>query len=545
MTEPNRPRAAQPPWWQRGVVYQVYPRSFQDSNGDGVGDLPGITARLDHLAWLGVDAVWISPFYPSPMKDFGYDVADYTGVDPIFGTLGDFDRLLAAAHARGLRVIVDWVPNHSSDQHPWFRASRSSREDPHRDWYVWRDPKPDGSPPNNWLSVFGGPAWTLDPRTGQYYLHSFLAEQPDLNWRSPELRRAMLDTLRFWLERGVDGFRIDVAHYILKDPELRDNPPNPGAAEFHKPMGQYGTQLHLHDRNHADTHQVYREVRKLLESFGPERIAIGEIHLFELDDLLAFYGAKMDELHMPFNFTLLATAWDAQAVRGTVDEMEAALPPGAWPSWVLGNHDEPRVASRFGEEAARSAMLLLLTLRGTPTLYYGDELGMTDVPFPPAQAKDPFGLRVPGMGLGRDPQRTPMQWEPGPHAGFAPAGAVPWLPLAPDAGSRNVALQRDRPGSMLSLTRALLALRRSRRALERGSYRSLPDAPEGVFAFLREEGAERLLVLVGFRDGPVLVPLGKDRAARLLLSTHPGARLDAPDAYALRPREGVILELER
>jgi glycosidase len=539
------PRPPPSPWWQRGVVYQVYPRSFQDSNGDGVGDLAGITARLDHLVWLGVDALWISPFYPSPMKDFGYDVSDYTGVDPVFGTLADFDRLLAAAHERGLKVIVDWVPNHSSDQHPWFQASRSSRSDPRRDWYVWRDPKPDGSPPNNWLSHFGGPAWTLDPRTGQYYLHSFLREQPDLNWRNPELRRAMLDTLRFWLDRGVDGFRIDVAHYVLKDPALRDNPPNPGVSQFHKSLGEYGTQLHLHDRNHPDTHDVYREIRALLESYGPDRVSIGEIHLFELDDLLSFYGAKMDELHMPFNFTLLATAWEAEAVRGTVDAMESALPAGAWPNWVLGNHDESRIASRVGEEAARSAMLLLFTLRGTPTLYYGDEIGMVDVPIPPERARDPFGLRVPGLGLGRDPERTPMQWDGTSNAGFCPPEASPWLPLAPDADRRNVAAQRERPESMLSLTRALLSLRRNRAVLQRGSYRSLRSAPEGVFGFLREDGPERMLVLVSFSDRPSRVSLQGERAAALLISTHPGASLEAPDSCTLRPREGVLIELAR
>src|SRR5438105_4225938 len=284
------------PWWQTGVVYQIYPRSFQDSNGDGVGDLPGIAARLDHLASLGVDAIWISPFYPSPMKDFGYDVSDYTDVDPLFGRLADFDRLLAAAHERGLAVIIDWVPNHTSDQHSWFLGSRSSRDSPQRDWYVWRDPKPDGSLPNNSLSAFGGPAWTWDERTRQYYLHTFLKEQPDLNWRNPAVRRAMLDTLEFWLERGVDGFRIDVAHAVMKDPELRDNPPAPaGRRDFHKDMGAYGTQLHIYDRGHADTHIVYRDVRRLLERYSGThaRVSIGEIHLFDLAELVAYYGAEL------------------------------------------------------------------------------------------------------------------------------------------------------------------------------------------------------------------------------------------------------------
>jgi len=531
------------PWWQTGVVYQIYPRSFQDSNGDGVGDLPGITARLDHLAVLGVDAIWVSPFYPSPMKDFGYDVSDYTDVDPLFGTLGDFDRLLAAAHERGIAMIVDWVPNHTSDQHPWFLASRAGRDGPKRDWYVWRDAKPDGSLPNNWLSSFGGPAWTWDPRTRQFYLHSFLKEQPDLNWRNPDVRRAMLGTLEFWLERGVDGFRIDVAHAVMKDPDLRDNPPAPaGSRVLHKDVGPYGTQLHLYDRGHADTHGVYREVRRLLDRYGGtrQRVSIGEIHLFEPADLVSYYGADLDELHMPFNFTLLSVPWSAEAVRRTVDAMEAALPRGAWPNWVLGNHDESRVASRVGPAAARSAMLLLLTLRGTPTLYYGDELGMEDVPVPPELAQDPWGKNVPGLGLGRDPQRAPMPWDGSSNAGFTRTGVRPWLPLPPDAATRSVEAQTASPDSMLALTRSLLAMRRAHPALQRGSYRPVSDAPAGVFAYQRELGRDHLLVLVNFESGPALVRLA-GQIHRSLVSTH-GAPVVRDGTCALRPHEGVVLE---
>ena len=531
------------PWWQTGVVYQIYPRSFQDSNGDGVGDLPGIAARLDHLASLGVDAIWISPFYPSPMKDFGYDVSDYTDVDPLFGRLADFDRLLAAAHERGLAVIIDWVPNHTSDQHSWFLASRSSRDSPQRDWYVWRDPKPDGSLPNNWLSAFGGPAWTWDERTRQYYLHTFLKEQPDLNWRNPAVRRAMLDTLEFWLERGVDGFRIDVAHAVMKDPELRDNPPAPaGRRDFHKDMGAYGTQLHIYDRGHADTHLVYRDVRRLLERYSGTRarVSIGEIHLFDLAELVAYYGAELDELHMPFNFTLLNVPWTAEAVRSTVDEMEAALPAGAWPNWVLGNHDESRVASRIGAAAARSAMLLLLTLRGTPTLYYGDELGMEDVPVPPELVQDPWGKNVPGLGLGRDPERAPIPWDGSPNAGFTRLGVKPWLPLPPDAATRNVEAQAAKPDSMLTLTRSLLAVRRAHPALQRGSYRPVAEAPAGVFAYERALGDERLLVLVNFLPTPADVRV--TGIARPLVSTHVDPVVRS-GACALRPHEGVVLQM--
>jgi alpha-glucosidase len=532
------------PWWQTGVVYQIYPRSFQDSNGDGVGDLAGITARLDHLAALGVDAIWISPFYRSPMKDFGYDVSDYTDVDPLFGTLSDFDRLLAAAHERGIAMIVDWVPNHTSDQHPWFLASRAGRDDPKRDWYFWRDAKPDGSPPNNWLSSFGGPAWTWDPRTRQYYLHSFLKEQPDLNWRNPDVRRAMLGTLEFWLERGVDGFRIDVAHAVMKDPDLRDNPPAPaGSRVLHKDVGAYGTQLHLYDRGHADTHGVYRDVRRLLNRYSGtrQRVSIGEIHLFEPADLVSYYGADLDELHMPFNFTLLSVPWSAEAVRRTVDAMEAALPPGAWPNWVLGNHDESRIASRIGPAAARSAMLLLLTLRGTPTLYYGDELGMEDVPVPPELVQDPWGKNVPGLGLGRDPERAPMPWDGSSSAGFTRKGVRPWLPLPPDAATRSVEAQAARPDSMLALTRSLLAMRRAHPALQRGSYRPVSDAPAGVLAYQRELGRDHLLVLMNFESGPAHVRLA-GQIRRSLVSTH-GAPVVRDGTCALRPHEGVVLEM--
>ena len=541
----NEAGAAGSPWWQTGVVYQIYPRSFQDTNRDGIGDLNGITRRLDHLVTLGVDALWVSPFYPSPMKDFGYDVSDYTGVDLIFGTLEDFDRLVAAAHARDLKLIIDWVPNHTSDQHPWFLASRSSRSDPRRDWYIWRDGKAGGAPPNNWLASFGGSAWTWEPRTRQYYLHSFLAEQPDLNWRNPEVRRAMFGTLAFWLDRGVDGFRIDVAHAVMKDPELRDNPPaDPGDRRFHKDMGEYGRQLHVYDRAHPDAHGVYREVRQLLEAHSAQRprVSIGEIHLYDLEDWVKWYGADLDELHMPFNFSLLNTPWDAGAIRRTVDAMEAALPPGAWPNWVLGNHDEHRVASRLGEAAARSAMVLLLTLRGTPTLYYGDELGMEDVRIPPDQVQDPWGKNVPGLDLGRDPERTPMQWDATRNAGFTDPDVRPWLPVAADSQVRNVEVQAGQPGSMLELTRALLAVRRKHAALQRGSYRPVDAAPGDTFAFVRVHEDDRVLVAVNFAATPQQLRI-EGRAARVLASTHPGAAIASPDRHPLRPHEAVVLEL--
>jgi glycosidase len=512
-----------PAWWQRGVVHQVYPRSFQDASGDGVGDLPGITQRLDYLAWLGVHAIWISPFYPSPMADFGYDVSDYTDVDPLFGTLADFDALLAAAHARNIRVIIDFVPNHTSDQHPWFQEARASRESPKRDWYVFRDPKPDGSPPNNWVAAFGGSAWTFDEATGQYYLHSFLPQQPDVNWRNPELKAAMFDVLRFWLESGVDGFRFDVASSVMKDPELRDNPPNlEGGGHAHKEMGDYSAQLHIHDRMHPDIHALYREIRALLDAYsedGQPRYMIGETHIFDPEEWATLYGAELDQMHQPGNFGLLKLQWAAEELRAHVDGIERAVPPGAWPNYVLSNHDEHRVATRVGPDQARNALMLLLTLRGTPTVYYGEELGLENVPVPPELEQDPWGLRVPGPGLGRDPERTQMPWDASENGGFCPPGVRPWLPLNPDYRTRNVAVQREDPTSMLSLARRLLQLREERPALAIGAYRALDGVSADCFAYLRAHGDERLLVALNLSGAPLTLQLSEGGRGELLLST--------------------------
>jgi len=548
------------PWWQHGVVYQVYPRSFRDANGDGIGDLAGVLEKLDYLATiLGVDAIWLSPFYPSPMADFGYDVSDYVGVDPIFGDLATFDALVAAAHARGLKIIVDYVPSHTSDRHAWFQTSRASRGNPYRDWYVWRDPRPDGSPPNNWAATFGGSAWEWDAPTGQYYLHSYLPEQPDLNWRNPAVRAAMADVLRFWLDRGVDGFRMDALGRIMKDPLLRDNPPNPETVgHFHKELGEYDRQLHLNDQRHPDIHRAIRELRAVLDLYeadGRPRLAIGEIHIYDLAELGSYYGGALDELHLPFNFGLLKLLWAARAIREHVDAYEAALPPGAWPNYVLGNHDEARIATRLGPENAPLAMLLLLTLRGTPTLYYGDELGMEDVPVPPERRQDPWGKRVPGLNLGRDPERAPMPWSPVPNAGFCPPGVEPWLPITSNLARVNVQSQLDDPRSRLTLTRRLLALRKSSPALSTGSYRSVdwPGASDACYLFLREAGdaaandggvGKRLLVALNFSDASQRVTLPDGLRARPLLST----RLDHDQSdilgtLDLRPAEGLVLAL--
>jgi alpha-glucosidase len=540
-------------WWQRGVIYQIYPRSFLDTTGNGVGDLQGVIDKLDYLndstpESLGVDAIWLSPFYPSPMADFGYDVADYCDIHPLFGDLATFDRLVAEAHRRGIRIIIDWVPNHSSDQHPWFIESRSSRHNPKRDWYVWRDPKPGGGAteqhrlPNNWLSVFGGSAWEWDEATGQYYLHSFLKEQPDLNWRNPDVKETMFDVIRFWLERGVDGFRIDVAHYIMKDPDMRDNPPNPHPQGFLKrPPREYDKFLHLYDKGHSDVHAVLREFRQLLDAYSAEqpRYSVGEIHIFDWQEWASYYGAKLDELHMPFNFYLLNVAWNASEVRQVVDSLEAAVPPGAWPNYVLGNHDHGRIASRYGEAQARIAAMLLLTLRGVPTLYYGDEIGMADVPIPLERQQDPFGIREPGFG--RDPNRTPMQWDDGSNAGFS--DSEPWLPIAEDYAAWNVAVQSDDPTSILNLYRRLLWYRRKSPALYGGSYQPL-DADDDCFVYLRSAGDERCLVALNFTADQRRLSVPGAGAGRVIISTHMDREEEVSlSDLQLRSDEGIIVEL--
>jgi alpha-glucosidase len=524
-------------WWQRGTIYQIYPRSFMDSNNDGVGDLPGIARKLGYLASLGVDAIWLSPIFPSPMADFGYDIADYTGIDPVFGTLDDFSALVTAAHDHGLKVLLDFVPNHSSDQHPWFVESRSSRDHRRRDWYIWRDPAPDGGPPNNWQSVFGGPAWTLDQTTGQYYYHAYLRQQPDLNWRNSEVRAAMLDVMRFWLDRGVDGFRVDALRQLIKDEYLRDNPPNPDYRP--QAQGPYQAYRPVYTTDRPEIMQIIAEMRQVTERY-PERVLIGELYL-PIERLVAYYGENGQGVHLPFNFHLILTPWNAQAIADLIRRYEDALPPGGWPNWVLGNHDQHRLASRIGPAQARIAALLLLTLRGTPTLYYGDELGMRDVEIPPDRVHDPFEKNVPGKGLGRDPERTPMQWDASANAGFT--GGTPWLPLSADYAEVNVARQSDDPASMLTLYRRLLALRRQEDALSIGSYTSVPTAGDQL-AYLRTHGERRLLIVLNLGSQPQRFDLA-GMGGRILLST----QLDRDnemlgDQLELRPDEGVIVAID-
>jgi alpha-glucosidase len=530
-------------WWQRGVIYQIYPRSFKDTTSNGIGDLNGIIEKLNYLngteTSLGVDAIWLSPIFPSPMADFGYDVADYCNIHPLFGDLATFDRLVTETHRRGIKIVLDYVPNHSSDQHPWFIESRGSRENPKRDWYIWRDPRPDGSPPNNWGSRFGGLAWTFDQATGQYYLHQFLKEQPELNWRNPEVRAAMMDVLRFWLERGVDGFRMDVVGLLIKDAELHDNPPNPDADPNLPPNDISGRQLHVYDQDQDEVHEIIRDFRRLLDEYG-DRCGIGEVW-FELSCWIKYYGEDNDGLHLPFNFRLLHPPWQAQAMRRSVDELEAALPAFAWPNYVLGSHDFPRLASRLGGQAqARVAAMMLLTLRGTPTLYYGDELGMENGIIPPDKLQDPSGINL-GTEHNRDVCRTPMQWDTSPYAGFS--DVEPWLPVSADYATRNVAAQSDDPASMLNLYRRLLWYRRGSPALYGGSYQSL-DAGDDCFVYLRAADDERRLIALNFADARRRVSLPDEEAGQVVISTH----LDRVERVSLfelelRPHEGVIIEV--
>lgn len=528
---PSKP--AERRWWETGVIYQIYPRSFQDSNADGVGDLAGIKQRLDYLVRLGVDAVWLSPIYPSPMFDFGYDVSDYCGIDPLFGDLTAFDRLLTAMHSRGLKLLMDFVPNHSSDQHPWFVESRSSRENPKRDWYIWRDASADGDPPNNWISDFGGSSWQWDATTQQYYLHAFLPQQPDLNWRHPELREAMMNVLRFWLDRGVDGFRMDVLWHIVKDAALRDNPINP---DWTSDRTQRDQLIQQHSTDQPEAHEIAAEFRTLADNYG-DRVLIGEISLPN-DRLARWFGtAERPEVHLPTNFHLIECEWNAPALRRVIADYEASLPNFGWPNWVLGSHDAPRIAARLGDAQSRVAAMLLLTLRGTPTLYQGDEIGIGEVPIPREQIRDPQDLRQPELDIGRDRSRTPMPWDDSSFAGFSANDT--WLPLNPDWRQRNVATQEADPQSILSLYRTLLSLRRSHAALSNGDF-TLVDSDDDVLAFERKHGDEHLLIALNLSEQTRSLPVpSKAALVTVLCSTASPRAIDG----TLAPNEGLLLQL--
>ncbi|WP_129666360.1 alpha-amylase family glycosyl hydrolase [Phytoactinopolyspora endophytica] len=542
-TNPETAVDAAEAWWRGAVVYECHLPSFRDGNGDGIGDLEGLIASLDYVrGTLGADAVWTGPFYRSPLLDQGFDVADHTDIEPIFGDLEIFDRLLVEAHARGIQVIVDYIPNHTSDQHPWFIDSRSSRTNPKRDWYVWRDPHADGGPPNNWTSEAGGSVWEWDTGTGQYYLHSHLKEQPDLNWRNPQVRAAMLDVLRYWLDKGVDGVRIDVAHMLMKDPEFRDNPEAVGGNDnpYDLQHPDFGSQLHLYDRRHPDTHDALAEIRAVVDEY-PGAVTIAEIEAMSWDEWAAYYGPALNGMHLPFPFRLLETEWQAGRLRNELAGLYAAMPAGGWPIIALGNHDRLRLATRLGAAQARVAAVLMLTVAATPCLLYGDELGMTDQPVPAERQRDHFGHTA--GGVSRDSTRTPMPWSAGYNAGFSSADpAKLWLPLARNSAEINVDAQLADPSSFLSLYRRLIQVRRASSALRHGELRFLADAcTDAVVAYERYRGADHKAVLLNLTDSPARVQLGL--TGTVLLSTVGGSGRHVEPEFHLGAGEAVVIDV--
>ena len=525
-------------WWHGSVFYHIYPRSFYDTNQDGVGDLAGIIEKLDYLAGkpdsLGVNAIWLSPFYPSPMADFGYDVCDYKGVDKIFGKMEDFDRLIDEAHKRDVRVIIDFVPNHTSSKHPWFLESKASIDNPKRDWYVWHEGR-EGKEPNNWISVFGGSAWQKDEFTGQYYMHTFLKEQPDLNWNNPEVRQAMKDNMRFWLDKGVDGFRVDAVSWLSKDKSLRDEPLNPHYREgIDDPFKKL---IHSFSSEGDKLFDYLNEMVEVCTQYG-ERFMITEAYP-ETDDEISHYIKYYDMLEYavcaPFNFECITFPWDAPTYRGFIDLFQEALLPGQPPIYNMGNHDKSRLATRIGREAARTAAVLLLTLPGIPFIYYGDEIGMLDTKIPPENFQDPFATE----GKSRDPERTPMQWDNSQYAGFS--SKDPWLPVADDHNQYNVVQEAEDPKSSLNLYRLLLRLRNSSEALKHGSYRSL-DLGSDVFGFVRDLDLERYTIVLNFSsEDREIESLGVK--GRVVLSSYMDdiALGKVNKHLKLRPHEGLVI----
>jgi alpha-glucosidase len=525
------------PWWAGAVVYQIYPRSFADADGDGVGDLRGIASRLDHLAGddgaLDVDAIWLSPIYPSPLHDFGYDISDYTDVAREFGTLADLDALIEACHARGLRVLLDLVPCHTSVDHPWFVESRSSRTNPKRDWYIWADAAPGGGPPNNWTAAFGGSSWEWDAGTGQYYLHSFYPEQPDLNWRNPAVAGAIAGVMRFWFARGVDGFRVDAIFAAIKDDQLRDNPPARRAGAI-PGLADGGGQDPLWSLNRPEVHDVVRALRRVADEF-PGRVIVGEAYV-PVEELARYLGSGADdEFHLAFDFELLLSPWRHDDLMLAIERAEALHPPGTWPTYAISNHDQSRHASRWGEHRARAAAFLLLTLRGVAVMYAGEEIGMVDAD--PTTLPDPRYDRA-----GRDGCRTPMQWDASPTGGFT--SGTPWLPIV-DAPARNVADQRRDPSSLLGLYRRLIAARRTSTALVRGRHRSLFGVAPEVLASLRVAGDERVLVLLNVGDAQQRCDLGRipEASGEVIVATSDRRGTLVLAELTLAPLEGIALRL--
>lgn len=528
-------------WWKHGVVYQIYPRSFYDTNGDGVGDLPGIVEKLDYLARLGVDALWLSPVNTSPMFDFGYDISDYRGIDPVFGTINDCGRLIDEAHRRNIKIIMDLVINHTSHLHPWFVESRSSRQNPKRDWYIWHNGKK-GGPPNNWMAAFGGRAWEWDEGTGQYYFHSFLKEQPDLNWRNPELRRAVYDDVRFWLDRGVDGFRLDAVSWFVKDELFRNNPFGWGP----NAPRPYDLQRHVYDQHRPETHDVLSEFRKVLDEYD-DRMCVGETFVNSPEGArisASYLGNGTNELHLAFDFSLLFSKYGARRFRECLARWYGALPERGWPSLVMNNHDQPRSITRWcrgrdGERKARVLAALLLTAWGTPFLYYGEEIGMKNGRVGRGQIHDPVGKKYWPFNKGRDPERTPMQWSGGTNAGFS--NGEPWLPIADNYRAVNVLDQENNPSSLLNWHRTLLRIRKERPALHRGSFRLIGDDPD-VLAYARDHEGCRIVAALNFAGRGKMLDL-EAPSWRVLCGTDEAPGQDCRGTrIALKPYEVLLLE---
>ncbi len=532
-------------WPRRAVLYHVYPLSFKDIDNDGKGDLKGIIEKLDYLNdgtenSLGVEAIWLSPVYASPMADFGYDISDHYTIDPTFGDLSVFDTLIEEAHRRGIKVLMDFVPNHTSSKHPWFRESRSSRKSQKRDWYIWKNPKPDGSPPNNWISIFGGSAWTYSKKTKQYYLHTFFEEQPDLNWRNDEVRKAMFDVIRFWLKRGVDGFRTDALYHLMKDEQFRDDPPNPAFVAGRD--NPYNAFLHIYSSGQEE--ELVSTTNVLCEVIGERKdtFMISESYV-SISEMMKLYRACSNRLHAPFNFNLISLPWDAKTYRTFIDEFEASLDADDLPNYVLGNHDRSRIVTRMDRDRARLMALLLFTLRGLPVIYYGEEIGMENVPVSFRRIKDPLEKRVPGFNLGRDPERSPMQWSKELHAGFS--RVKPWLPVAKNYILYNVESESKDPRSMLSFYRKLIHYRKHSPVLLRGSYRSFDVGNKDVFAYFREHRGDKLMALLNFsaEERSVSLPLKRGNiVSNTFLDRETGEKVN-PKGFLLRPHEGYLLEI--
>ena len=507
--------AAETIWWRDSVVYQIYPRSFADSNGDGIGDLQGIIQKLDYLAALGVEAVWYSPFFTSPDADFGYDISNFNDIDPKFGTLADFDRLVSESHKRGIKVILDLVLNHTSTQHPWFQESRKGKDNSYSDWYIWRDAKPDGSLPNNWEAIFGTAAWEFDPLRGQYYYHMFYPQQADLNWRNPDVRKACLDVFRFWLDRGADGFRLDVFSNYFKHPDLPDNPPAIGLRAFDR-------QKHIYDSNQPEMIPFLREMRQLLDSY-PDRYAVGETFLATPQNVAEYTAPGL--IHAAFDFEMLHAHWDPASFLKAILSSEKAMHPDSWPVYTLNNHDTSRSASRFhcgdNDERLKVAAALLMTLRGTPFIYYGEEIGMRNIHVQRRYIQDRIGEKYWPIFDGRDKNRSPMQWNTKPYAGFSSVKS--WLPVNPDYVKRNVEVQRADPKSLFNFYRRIIQLRKDLPALRRGIFQPVTFEPRKILAYLRRDRDQIVLVALNFSRRPVRLALGGEMLRHdwsLVLSNH-------------------------